>query len=770
MTGVLDRYVYREALPAVSIAVVVFTALHLLDRIQDFTNLLATGAPAHLVAALWGILVLSFLTHTVPMGLLVGVVMSASRLASDLEVVALGAAGVSPLRLVRPFLVVGAGAALVVANLTWWVNPWGVTTFGRLLAEVQAGAAAPLIQERAFTSVGGLVIYAEEAAPVSGELRGLVVADEQDRQRLRIITASSGRLVTDRDRRRTVLRLSDGVVHESSGTSSGWYRVTNFKSYDTPLDVGAQTRASRPRPDREMTAWELVSHTRALEWTRNLEQAEMFITELHKRFTYPMTPIVFAMVGFGLGVRLQRGGRAGAAVGGVVLLLVYHLLQEFAVNVGLPRAWGTHRWAPVVVFGVLGVALIVLAARPVPPAWGRTAAQLVSMDLGASKVPRSPFLRSPRRRRDASTPRGRPYGLVVTLADRYLARQFVAYLAAGLLIAAASFAVVDLLETIQRYLDRRPPWSWIAEHYAYRLPAAMHQALPVVVLIATVLLFVELARRQELTAFKAAGISLQRLARPVLVVAVLLSAGAFVFQETALPALNARADAVDRLIRGQTPRASAPQRHVWYRQSDSEFFRVGRLDPAQRQAADVTLVELDASFRVVRRVDVERAVFTAGAWTLTPGVARSFGPDNAVRTMSEARPAIALPDVSGWLEPGAASPVAMTARELYTALEALRARGREPGTWLLHLHTKLAFPLLHVALALVAIGCAVRWGQGGRLVGGAIAVGIAIAYWGVNSLALSLGLGGLLPPVLAAWTATIVFGGTGAALFLGSPS
>ena len=279
MIRVLDRYVYREALPAVLLSVMVFTALHLLDRIQDFTNLLASGAPVPLVLSLWAILVLSFLTHTIPMGVLVGVVIAAARLASDLEVVAFGASGVSPFRLFRPFLVVAAGAALVIANLTWWINPWGYATFARLAAEVPAHVAAPMIQERVFTRIGDLVVYADEAL-AAGRFRGLVVADEHDRQWLRIITAAAGHLVTGPDRQRIVLRLSDGAIHESNPTLPGWYRVTRFTTYDTPMGARPQVRMSRnrPRPERDMTAWELISNTRALEWTRNFEKAEMFIT------------------------------------------------------------------------------------------------------------------------------------------------------------------------------------------------------------------------------------------------------------------------------------------------------------------------------------------------------------------------------------------------------------------------------------------------------------------------------------------------------------
>src|SRR4249919_3096697 len=121
---VLDRYVYRELLPIFAIAVGVFTFLHVMDRLQDFSNMVVNGAPIELVLRTWALLLLSFVTHTLPMGLLLAVMIAAGRLASDLEVVALGAAGVSPLRLFRPFLVAALAVTTMMAMLTMWINPW----------------------------------------------------------------------------------------------------------------------------------------------------------------------------------------------------------------------------------------------------------------------------------------------------------------------------------------------------------------------------------------------------------------------------------------------------------------------------------------------------------------------------------------------------------------------------------------------------------------------------------------------------------------------
>src|SRR5437870_5973112 len=134
---VLDRYVYREMLPVFGLAVGVFTFLHVLDQLQHFSNVAVSGAPLRLVLKLWFLLLASFLSHTLPMGLLLAVVMTAGRLASDLEVVAFGASGVSPLRLFRPFLVAALVVALMIATLTLVVSPWGSAAFFQCLRDLR---------------------------------------------------------------------------------------------------------------------------------------------------------------------------------------------------------------------------------------------------------------------------------------------------------------------------------------------------------------------------------------------------------------------------------------------------------------------------------------------------------------------------------------------------------------------------------------------------------------------------------------------------------
>ena len=61
------------------------------------------------------------------------------------------------------------------------------------------------------------------------------------------------------------------------------------------------------------------------------------------------------------------------------------------------------------------------------------------------------------------------------------------------------FLVVDLLQTLDRFLRVKPPFVYILQHFVYRLPAELYEGLPIIVLVATVFLFLTLTRQRELT-------------------------------------------------------------------------------------------------------------------------------------------------------------------------------------------------------------------------------------------------------------------------------
>jgi len=354
--------------------------------------------------------------------------------------------------------------------------------------------------------------------------------------------------------------------------------------------------------------------------------------------------------------------------------------------------------------------------------------------------------------------------------DRYLVRQYLIFLGIGTGIGAVLVLVVDLLNTLDRFLRSKPPFFTILEHFLYRLPGELYKGMPMVVLIATVFLFLSLTRQRELDALKAAGVSLYRASLPILLVAGLISVLAVVFQETALPDINAKADEVDRVkIRGQLPRHLQRQTQIWYRSSDTRFFRMALLDPVGRSMEGLTVLEISPDFRLMERLDARTALWTPEGWQLADGVLRRVGAQNRITSEPFATRLVPMSEnIDDFIQVQNA-PDTMSFLELRAYVTKLRESGRRVNRYLVQLYSKLSFPLVHVIMALVAIPFAlVSPRSGGRAMGIGVAIVIAVGYWVVHSVAIAFAQADLLPAALAAWTANIVFAGIGTALFLGA--
>jgi lipopolysaccharide export system permease protein len=702
------------------------------------------------------------------MATLVAVLLVCGRLAGDLEVAALKASGVSPLRLFRPFLAVSIVATLLIAWLTLMVGPWSSGAFQRQLFRILQSRASTGIKERTFSATfNQFVIYVDEVSPSQVRLKGLLVSDERNPEQSRIIVAREGRLLSDEATRRITLRFLDGSISESDVGDRRRFRQTYFSLYDMSLPVDSPlTAASREeKPEKQLPLRQLISEADRL--YREGQIATPYYVELHKRFALPVAALVFTLVGFPLGIRSHRGGRAvalGLSFGIVVsYYILYTSMEGIALRGRLPAGFAV--WIPNAILALVGAAMLRAAVAGVSTAWldafWRLWAKIGERRSGRVAKP----LEERRRRRLGRLTGPRESTFIM---DRYLIRQYLIYLGIGTVIGAVLIGVVDLLQTLDRFLRVKPPFTTILEHFVYRLPGELYKGLPMIVLIATVFLFLSLTRQRELDAFKAAGISLYRASLPILLVAGAISVLAVAFQEILLPDINTKSEEVDRVkIRGQLPRHLQRQTQIWYRSSDTRFFRMALLDPAGKSMEGLTVLDISRDFRLEERLDARAAQWSAEGWQVTDGVFRRVGPQNRVTSEMFDSRLLAMPEhIDDFIQLQNA-PDTMSFLELRAYVARLRDGGHRVTRYLVQLYSKLSFPLVHVIMALVAIPFAlVSPRSGGRAMGIGVAIVIAVGYWVVHSVALAFAQADLLPAALAAWTANIVFAGIGTALFL----
>ncbi|MGH7308173.1 MAG: LPS export ABC transporter permease LptG [Candidatus Rokuibacteriota bacterium] len=780
-TAVLDRYLLRELVAPFTLGVALFTFFLIIDRLYQLTELIITkGVPFHLVLQLLVFMLPSFLTYTLPMALLVAVLLAGARMAADLEVVACKAAGMSLWRLFRPVMVAGVIVALATASLTLFLTPAANRLFQQQLFVILQSRAVSAITERVFNmSFTDVMIYVEDISASQVGLRGVIVSDERDPKISRIITAREGRLIPDEPNRRITLRLLEGAVNEAdvmpaapeapgaAGAPPGGaagpkrYRYTAFAVYDMTLSLESSLKGigRLEKPERDLGTAELRQRVAAL--SQDPQSRLPFESELHKRQALPAAALVFALVAFPLAVRSHRGGRSIAFIATLAILLVYYLtlttLESLALRGRLPLWLAI--WAPNVMFTVIGGVMMGVTARELRAPRLRRLWQLTAFLWESLPRPRAGR---------AARPTGG--GLDTTfIIDRYLLRQFFGFVAMGLAVATSLIIVVDLVSTLDRYLRVKPPLIHIAEHFLFLVPIALHQGLPVVMLVATIFLFLTLSRWHELTALKGAGMSLYRISAPVLAAGLLVSVGAGLFQEFLLPILSAGREEVDRVkIRGQLPRHLQSRTRLWLRSAERRFYRVELLNPVSQEMYGITILEVDADFRLVSRTDARHALWSPSGWEFVDGTFRELDSDGQVSTVPFVRTAVELEETIQDFTDVQKRPSEMSYRELRDYVAKLEAAGFQVTKYLVGMYGKLSGPLESLIMILVAIPFALQAPRGGRLYGTGLAIAIMAGYLVVDRSARALGQAELLPPLLAAWTANVIFLGVGTALFLRS--
>ena len=193
----LSRYVLREHLGPLAFALTALTSLLLLNFIaKRFGDLVGKGLPASVIAEFFGLAIPFTVAMTLPMAVLVAVLYAFSRLASESEITALKASGVSMGRILRPVL----GGATVLAIAMVYFNDYVLPAANHRLRILQTdiGRTKPTfaLREQVINEVvpGRLFLRAGRIDKAKNRLHEVVIYDFGDGSKRRTIVADSGDL------------------------------------------------------------------------------------------------------------------------------------------------------------------------------------------------------------------------------------------------------------------------------------------------------------------------------------------------------------------------------------------------------------------------------------------------------------------------------------------------------------------------------------------------------------------------------------------------
>ena len=370
MRRIVHRYILQEISVPLFMILCVLTFVLLMGRILQLMDLMINkGVAVADIGKLILYLMPSFLTITIPVSLLISILIALGRLSRDNEIIVLKSSGLSLYQLLPPIVFVSLCAFIITAVTGFFLVPYGNFATKNLLFGMARQKASIGVKERVFNGdFAGLVLYAEELPSQGDFMRGVFISDNRTLKEPATIIARRGYFVSDPDSMVVTLRLQDGSMHTVDG-DAGTYKKVDFTSYDINLDLSASIGGGSgeiTKDSKEMSLTELISESR----TPGLKDTALkeIIIELHKKFTLPFACIVFGIIGVPLGISKHRSGKSRGFVIGLMVIMIYYVLQIGGEALGetgmLPPAAGA--WISNILVGAVGIYLLITAAKEKP--------------------------------------------------------------------------------------------------------------------------------------------------------------------------------------------------------------------------------------------------------------------------------------------------------------------------------------------------------------------------------------------------------------------
>jgi lipopolysaccharide export system permease protein len=792
----LDRYILAETIGPLALGFLVYTFILLIRFLfQSAEMIIRRGLPVSIIGRLLLLTLPNIVVLTLPMSLLFGILIAVGRLSSDSELIAMRSCGVSLVALYRPILLLSAVLTVINTLLMVYALPWGNHSLQLLRLEILTQSVSQQVQPRVFYEEWeGKLVYVFEVPPGESRWKGVFLAESiPNSENNQITVADWGEVKVQNAGERVVLRLYNALRHKVNLNAPDRYEISRHQRLDLVLDdqftSEQKAKISVSKGIRELTLSELL-HLES-DPTAADEQHNLARVEIHKKFAIPMACMVFGLFALPLGINNRRGGKAsGFALSIGILILYYVLLSngEEAAHYGRIPAW-VAMWAPNLLLAVGGIFLLIRRNRDKTLLLSRVD-RWVRQDLwggvlflkrlrGKRRQERSreraesSRLRAPRTKRP-----GRP-GLVLrlqrprilfpNLLDRYIVRLFSQVFGLVVLSGVSLFIIVDLSELIDDILKNRVDKLVVFNYYKYLSLQIFYEISPMVVLVTTLMTFSLLARTNEITACKALGMSLYRLALPAVATALLVTLFCSYLESEVLPASNEKVAQLKDHIRGrETARTYRRADRQWLFGQGRYIYNYLRYDPRQQMLQNLQVFDFDEHHRLTRRLMAESARYIGDAWVFTNGWARTFNGVDVTRYAPIKEPRIVrYPETPDYFDSEIRPPEQMNYSQLKQYISELKESGQAVPELEVQLYNKIALPVVSLVMALVALPFAFRLGRQGALYGIGISVVLGMVFLAIFAFFSTLGEAGALPPVVAVWSPGAIFALLSIYLFLG---
>jgi lipopolysaccharide export system permease protein len=346
----------------------------------------------------------------------------------------------------------------------------------------------------------------------------------------------------------------------------------------------------------------------------------------------------------------------------------------------------------------------------------------------------------------------------MTIIQKYLTKELLKHFCIVLTAVVGIYLAVDFFGKIDNFLEANLPISRALAFFGLKIPFIVAQITPVGVLLAVLIVFGLMVNNNEIAALKGGGVSIFYLFKGVLVLCLIFSALLFFLSEVLVPITIGRANKIwHGEVKGESA-VTSREKNIWIKGNRS-IFRITYFDPSDETIFGATLLYFDDGFRLIKRIDAQKGVYSEGRWHLFNVVEQELEEDDrSYKVTYREKTSTNLDFVPEDLKRVVKKCEEMSYSELSAYIQGVEEEGYDATSYRVELNAKIAFPLVCVIMSIVGTGLALsrkkREGFASNVVYG---IGMAFLYWILYSFCLSLGYGEVLPPMIAAWLTNVIF-------------
>jgi lipopolysaccharide export system permease protein len=348
--------------------------------------------------------------------------------------------------------------------------------------------------------------------------------------------------------------------------------------------------------------------------------------------------------------------------------------------------------------------------------------------------------------------------------DRYLSAVFVWNFVLAVLGLTTLFLFQALLANL---FDPSFTPRQVLFYHLMAVPQIMVQMMPPSVMLATVLTLSGLSRTNELIACFSIGIGLQRIVTLLLSLVFIISCLMLVFQDRILPPSHRKRTAYywNEMRKRPDFYLDVKQDKIWYR-SKNLIYNLQRFDTRTQTIFGMAVYTFDERFNLIQVVDASRARHTEQGWKLMDGTVTLFSKDDPFpRTRKFKEKELMIAETPKDFQEIEKEVDGLRIKELWRYIGRMREAGADTKPYEVKLHSRISLSFMPIIMCILGVPFSVRSRrEGGVAKDLGLCLAVTFFYWLFFSIGLSLGTNGVLPPWLAAWLPSIVFGALAAAL------